>query len=142
MKVEIEKMSVDDLQSIDLNKFDDFWNENMLREELSSPSSFYIIAKLQDNIVGFAGINLILDEAHLANIVVKKEMRGKKIGSKLLESLLEKARKVATSIILEVSTENVVALHLYKKYGFHQVGKRKKYYNHQFDANIMIKELK
>lgn len=140
MKIEIEKMTLAHLALIDLHQFDDFWNENMLKEELSSPSSFYIIAKLEDNIVGFAGINLVLDEAHLANIVVKKEMRRRKIGSRLLESLLKTAQDLAKSITLEVNANNPIAIHLYEKYGFAKVGRRTKYYEHLYDAIIMTKD--
>ena len=75
MNIKIEEMSEKDITEFDLNEFDDFWNINILKDELKLPSSFYIILKCYDNIVGFAGINFILDEAHIANIAVKKDMR-------------------------------------------------------------------
>ncbi len=88
---------------------------------------------------GFAGINLILDEAHIANIAVKKDFRLNGIGTKLLEALIDFSRKHASSITLEVNTENTIAIHLYEKYGFESLGKRNKYYNNKFDAYIMTK---
>ena len=60
-------------------------------------------------------------------------------GSKLLEYLIDKAKLSSTSITLEVNVQNTPAIHLYEKYGFETIGKRKKYYNNQFDAFIMTK---
>lgn len=137
MDIKIEKMLEKHIESININDFDDFWNINILKSELSSPTSYYIIAKIKNDIVGFAGINIVLDESHIANIAVKKNMRLLGIGSLLLETLISKSKEVTTSITLEVNEKNFPAVHLYKKYGFETLGKRKKYYNNQFDAYIM-----
>ena len=139
MNISIEQMSQIHLSQIDLKEFDDFWNINMLKQELSLENSFYIIAKCDNVIVGFAGINIIVDEAHLANIVVRKDKRNLKIGSLLLEALINKAKESAFLITLEVNVKNLAAIHLYEKYGFKTLGRRKKYYNNQFDAFIMTK---
>ena len=76
MEVQIEKLKEKHLEDLDLSRFDDFWNMNILKQDLKSPSSIYILAKFENEIVGFAGINLILDEAHIANIAVRKDKRG------------------------------------------------------------------
>ena len=141
MNIEIEHMKLEHVNKINLDEFDDFWNINILKQELSTKTSIYIIAKHKDIIIGFAGINVILDEAHLANIVVKKNMRNQKIGSKLLENIIDIAKKSCTLITLEVNVENLNAIHLYEKYNFVNLGKRPKYYNNQFDAYIMTKYL-
>lgn len=124
--MEIKKMSIVDLDKINLDEFDDFWNENILRNELESNNSYYIIAKLGNEIVGFAGLNFVLDEAHIANIVVKKSNRNEKIGSTLLTELIKKAKTTSSLITLEVSEENPVAIHLYQKYGFETVREKEK----------------
>ena len=132
-------MTINDLDNLNLDDFDDFWNMNILRSELSNENSYYIIAKSEKDILGFAGLNFILDEAHIANIVVKKDKRRLKIGSKLLEALIKKASTTSSLITLEVNEKNIPAISLYKKYGFETLGFRKKYYNNQFDAYIMTK---
>lgn len=139
MDIKIEKMLEEDLDLIDIAKFDDFWNMNILKEELMSDSSIYIISKSEDEISGFAGINLILDEAHIANIAVRKDMRGIGIGSKLLQELINIAKNKTKLITLEVSEKNPIAISLYKKYGFETLGKRKNYYFNKYDAYIMTK---
>ena len=126
MEVKIEKMLEEHLALINLEDFDDFWNMNILKSDLLSPNSYYIIAKYKDNIVGFAGVNFILDESHIANIAVKKDKRNLKIGSKLLENIILKSKENTSLITLEVNEKNIPAIHLYKKYEFKIVRKKKK----------------
>ena len=137
--MEICKMTIKDLDYINLENFDDFWTYNILKKEILSDSSYYIIAKDGNNIIGFAGINFILDESHIANIVTKKDKRNLGIGSRLLENLIAKANETSSLITLEVNVNNKSAIHLYQKYGFDILGIRKKYYHNQDDAYIMTK---
>lgn len=139
MEVQIEQMLEENLNLIKMQDFDDFWNMNILSNDFYLKSSYYIVAKYKDEILGFAGLNFILDEAHIANIAVRKDKRGLKIGSKLLENLILKAKENAKLITLEVNEVNASAINLYKKYGFEVLGKRKKYYDNKFDAYIMTK---
>ncbi len=147
MNIKIEEMKLEHLDKIKERlsiDFDEFWNANVLKSELENPASTYIVA-IDDNniIVGYAGIWQPIDEAHITNIVTRKENRRKKIGTKMLEKLIEiaKQRKLK-SITLEVNVNNIPAIHLYKKYQFKQEGIRKKYYNNCDDALIMTYNLK
>lgn len=117
-------------------EFDDFWKPQNLKSELQNVSSKYIVAKENGEIVGFAGIWYSVDDAHITNIVVRKSYRSKGIGSLLLEKLIELA-KPKTSLTLEVNTKNEIAQKLYLKYGFKNLGIRKKYYDGIEDAYIM-----
>lgn len=117
-------------------EFDDFWKPQNLKSELQNVSSKYIVAKENGEIVGFAGIWYSVDDAHITNIVVRKNYRNKGIGSLLLEKLIELA-KPKTSLTLEVNTKNEIAQKLYLKYGFKNLGIRKKYYDGIEDAYIM-----
>ena len=118
MEIKITEMQFDDLINLDISCFDDFWNINILENDFKQETSYYIIAKNENNILGFAGLNFILDEAHIANIAVKKDMRNLKIGSQLLEALIDKAKSNSSLITLEVNSKNSIAIHLYKKYNF------------------------
>lgn len=123
--------------------FDNFWNYDTLKDELNSEFSKYIVAKTQDNnIVGFCGIKIILDEAELMNIVVKKDFRGRKISSYMLSEIIRYCKNHEIKAInLEVNIKNTIAINLYKKYNFKEVGLRKKYYNGIDDAILMTLEL-
>ena len=108
---------------------------------IASISSNFIF-KDKDEIIGFAGITIILDIAELNNIVIKKSFRGNGFSSLLLEELINYSKQNKCSKInLEVSKNNTIALNLYKKFGFTEVGVRKKYYN-GIDALLMLKEIR
>lgn len=144
MDIKILEMTLSDLNNIKdilITEFDDFWNETILKEELDNSSSKYIVAKSKNEIVGFAGLKIIFDEADIMNIVTKKSYRNQGIGSLLLENLIILSNKLnLNSINLEVNEENTEAIHLYKKFGFRELGSRKNYYKNK-DAIIMKKEL-
>ena len=132
---------IDSLKGILSIDFDDFWTFDVLKSEILSNNSKYIVIKNDSEILGFAGIKIILDEADIMNIVVKKAYRNKKIGSLLLDSLVKLSKKLSIkSITLEVNEKNLVAFHLYEKFGFKKVGIRKNYYNNE-NAIIMTKTL-
>ena len=142
MNIKIDRMNLDDLKSIkDILslEFDDFWNYNILKDELESKNSKYIVVKdikSNDEIVGFAGIKIFIDEADIMNIVVKKGYRNKGIGSLLLENLLLLCNKSnLKSLSLEVNEKNIPAINLYKKFGFKNISIRKNYYK---DENGII----
>ena len=139
-----KKMDIQDLEEIKdvlLSDFDNFWSYEVLREELLSDSSLYIVAKKQNEIIGFAGIKIIIDEADIMNIVVKKSYRNNGIGSLLLENLILISNKKNLNFInLEVDCKNTIAINLYKKFGFEEISLRKNYYKNN-DAMIMKKKL-
>ena len=145
MNLEIYNMTDYDLSLIKdilIDDFDDFWTYDVLQEELNNPNSEYFVAKLENNILGFAGIWKAVDDVHITDIVVKKSNRQTGIGSKLLEKLIQTAKSQNfNSITLEVNEHNQPAINLYLEYGFKNVGFRKKYYNNKDNAIIMTKEL-
>lgn len=141
----ISNMEIQDLNLIANNletDFDDFWNYNVFKEELTNGNSKYLVAKIDNEIVGFAGIIPVLDEADISNIVVNKNYRNQKIGSLLLEALFDLAISLKIQKInLEVRKSNVPAIKLYEKYGFEVCGVRKNYYSNIEDAILMKKVL-
>ena len=144
-KIKILPMSDSDIDAITPNfetEFDKFWNINTLKNDFANPNSTYIIAKLDDEIVGFAGFLKICDEANIMNIVTKVDKRLLGIGSKLMQALIDEAKKQnLTSITLEVNDKNFQAIKLYEKFGFKRIGLRKKYYNNTDDAILMVLEI-
>ena len=141
--MEIFTMTLEDLEQMKdtlYSDFDNFWSYNVLKQELENKNTTYIVAKENDEVVGFAGLSTCLDEATLNNIVVKKSHRNRGIGGELLEALIELCSELRMkAFTLEVDTENEPAIHLYEKFGFKNLGIRKKYYNNTRDAFIMTK---
>lgn len=139
--MKIEYMTLEDVDSIKnilKNEFDDFWSENILKSEIINENTKYIVAKIDDEIVGFAGVLFSPDVCEIMNIVVKKNKRRQGIGKELLSKLIEIAKKNNFEILtLEVNDKNISAKTLYESFGFENVGLRKKYYNNIDDAIIM-----
>lgn len=142
--IKIEVMTLDDLESIKdilASDFDKFWNYNVFKSELQSENSKYLVAKLNTEIIGFAGIKIILDEADVMNIVIKKIYRNQGVGTLLLNEIINLCKKQnLNSVSLEVNETNSSAIHLYENFGFKKVGDRKKYYNGS-NAILMKKNL-
>ena len=140
----VEKFTQKDLNEIKntlKSDFDDFWSYNILENELKNESSIYICGKYKSEIIGFAGISIVLDTAELNNIVIKKAERGNGYSSLLLKELIDIAiQKNCKFFNLEVASNNEIAINLYKKFAFKQVGIRPNYYNGA-DALLLTLEL-
>lgn len=146
MNIDITTMTFEDINLIEPNfseQFDKFWSIDILKNDFENENSKYIVAKIDNKIVGFAGIKIIFDEADIMNIAVRINKRNLGIGSILLEKLIELSMvSNCTSITLEVNENNLPAIHLYEKYNFENIGLRKKYYNNIDNAIIMRKIIK
>ena len=84
-------MTLSDLDEITDTFEKDFpcsWKVSTLKSELNNLSSQYILIRSASEIIGFAGVWLSVDDAHITNIVVKNSYRNKGIGSLLLEKLI------------------------------------------------------
>ena len=144
MNLNFSNMNISDLDEIKdilVSNFDDFWTYSILKDELNCSSSHYIVAKLNNEIVGFCGIKVVLDSADIMNIVVKKDFRNLGIGTALLNEIITLCLSLnLSSITLEVRKDNEYAISLYKNFGFETLGVRKKYYN-GIDGFIMEKKI-
>ena len=84
----------------------------------------------KDKIIGFLLYSLIYDRIEIEQFEVTTKERRKGIGNKLLNYLVEKYQdNNIKNITLEVKEDNIVAINLYKKYGFKKVSTREKYYD-------------
>lgn len=141
MNLEIYNMTISDLIFISeslSDEFDDFWTYGTFMSELENPNSTYIIAKIDNEIVGFAGIWKAYDDIHITNIVTRKDKRNLGIGTQMLEKLIQLAKETNyKSVTLEVNENNISAINLYQKFNFSKIGIRKKYYNNKDNAIIM-----
>lgn len=117
------------------------WSLDSFEFELgTNPVAYYFIVEYGGEIIAYAGIHVILEEAYITNIAVLPAYRQKGIGTKLLSYIIKHASKLgATYITLEVRTSNVAAISLYKRFGFHTVNIRKNYYQDiGEDAYLML----
>ncbi|MDW8320039.1 MAG: ribosomal protein S18-alanine N-acetyltransferase [Armatimonadota bacterium] len=128
----IEPMQAEDVPPImDIERmcFRTPWHENAFYNELYHRSACYLAAKVNGRVVGYAGMWVIMDEAHITTLAVHPHYRRQHIGERLLLALLEYAiARRARHATLEVRENNVAAQRLYSKYGFYTVAIRKGYY--------------
>lgn len=117
------------------------WSRGAFASELKrGQKSYFVVARINGVLVGFAGWRQEGDEAHVANIAVHPKMRGRKIGELLLRTILEEAvRRGLNTSLLEVRKSNIIAQNLYRKYGYKVVTIRRAYYQFPLEDAVIMK---
>lgn len=141
---EIVKMSsehIAEVAKIEKECFFSPWSEKALSEELTNDVSHFFVCLDENKVVGYAGVHIMSGECYIDNIAVSASHRRQKIGSLLIEKLINTAKNEGGEFIsLEVRQSNKPAICLYEKFGFVFVGVRKNFYDFPTeDAIIMTK---
>ena len=143
LAIVVDRMTVDDLgavQEIEGESFTTPWPPHAYRSELETNRlAHYIVARYDDQLVGFAGMWLMVDEAHITTFAVRKTWRRQGVGERLLLALLDLAQaRGAHEATLEVRPSNHPARRLYEKYGFALVGVRRRYYSDDNEDALIL----
>jgi ribosomal-protein-alanine N-acetyltransferase len=106
------------------------WSPNLFIAEMAEPHNrSYLVARIDREIVGYAGLICYGDEAHVTNIAVDPMLQGRGIAHRLLHDEIRAAMAMGgTAVSLEVRVTNWRAQRLYSRFGFHPVGIRRNYY--------------
>lgn len=131
---------IDSVLLVEQQSFSQPWSRRAFEAEMEDNSlARYLVLEDAEKIIGYAGLWLILDEAHITNIAVLPAYQGQGLGERLMTSLINCAKNQgATSMTLEVRVSNAVARSLYTKLGFEIRGRRRQYYSEtKEDALIM-----
>ncbi|MGX1902666.1 ribosomal protein S18-alanine N-acetyltransferase [Thermolongibacillus altinsuensis] len=143
MEVSFRFMNVDDIDDvvrIEQASFTVPWSREAFYHELTNNRyAKYIVMEHLGNIIGYCGMWVVLDEAHITNVAVLPQFRGMKLGEALMRKAMGTAKELgAKTMTLEVRVSNEVARSLYRKLGFLNGGIRKQYYpDNQEDALVM-----
>lgn len=118
------------------------WSEAMLEEELYNDTASFIVAEGEDGqVLGYAGLHVILDEGYIDNVAVRPDCRRQGIADRLLDVFCRFGQERLFFLTLEVRPSNEAAVTLYKKNGFQEVGRRRDYYeNPKEDALLLTRE--
>jgi ribosomal-protein-alanine N-acetyltransferase len=117
---------------------EDAWSRQNFLAVLANDISKLFVYEKDKEIIGYAVVTVIFDEAHLDNLAVSLENRKKGIGKQLVSYILRYLKDIEIhKITLEVRKSNTAAINLYKSLGFAIEGVRKNYYKNQEDAYIM-----
>ncbi|WP_418968749.1 ribosomal protein S18-alanine N-acetyltransferase [Alloscardovia omnicolens] len=135
-----EKLNLSDLDSLDIARIAQLeaqlfgvgaWSAGMVVQELEAPGRTYFVARCRDDntIIAYAGLWFDGDDAQIMTIGVDQQFQGRHIATQLMRMIQEEAKQLgATRVLLEVATDNDIALSLYRSAGFEQLGLRKRYY--------------
>ncbi len=116
------------------------WTRGNFSDSLSSGYSAWVLM-LDEHIIGYALMMLVLDEAHLLNLSVSKAYQKRGLGRTLLEYMVSIAKNnQMANMFLEVRPSNISAIALYENMGFNEMAIRRGYYpsaNGREDAVLM-----
>lgn len=136
----MEMKDIDQILLIERLSFTIPWSREAFYNELThNQYAHYLVMEEEEVIIGYCGLWIVLDEAHVTNIALLPDYRGKGLGTGLLRKAMIEAKELgALTMTLEVRVSNHVAQSLYRKLGFKNGGIRKNYYSdNQEDALVM-----
>ncbi|MDX9975041.1 MAG: ribosomal protein S18-alanine N-acetyltransferase [FCB group bacterium] len=130
------------IMAIEVEAYPEPWTLRMFQDEIRMARSYFYVGFLGEELAVYGGFWLVVDEAHITSVAVKDVYRGRGLGRKLMDHLLDEAEIIgATRATLEVRVSNQVARSLYVSLGFRPVGIRKGYYpKNNEDAVVMLKD--
>ena len=119
------------------------WNLNQFKYELEENEfSYMYVLENEGVIIGYYGFWVMFDEVDITKVSVRKEFQGMHLSDILMADCFNRVNNLGcVKINLEVRTDNVKAINLYKKHGFNDVCVRKDYYGKNEDALILSKEV-
>ena len=140
----MEEKHIKDIAEIERECFSAPWSEKSLSEELGNDNSHFLVAILNDEAVGYIGIQSICSECYITNVAVREKYRQQKIATQLIDRAFRDAiLRNDEFITLEVRKSNRAAISLYSKFGFKIDGERKDFYSSpKEDAHIMTLRLR
>ncbi|PLR76511.1 ribosomal-protein-alanine N-acetyltransferase [Bacillus sp. V3-13] len=136
----MKEEDIDQVLIIEHESFATPWSRDAFMNEITTNQfAVYIVLEDGNQIVGYCGAWIVVDEAHITNIALLPGYRGKKLGEALMQKMISVAKELgARTATLEVRVSNYVAQSLYRKLGFQDGAIRKNYYtDNQEDALVM-----
>jgi ribosomal-protein-alanine N-acetyltransferase len=143
MKLTIRKMTLEDIPAVidlDQKSFSLPWPERSFRFEVTdNPASHCWVAELDGKVVGMIVVWLLVDEAHVATLATHPDFRRQGVAKRLLShGLLHLIEEGAQSSFLEVRESNLAAREMYRKFGYEEAGRRRRYYRDNDEDAILM----
>lgn len=140
--VDIEPMTarhIDVVRAIDARCYSSPWGVATWRNELSESTRIHVVARRGEEIIGHAGLLVVLDEIHVTTVAVHPDHQGEGFATRMVIHLLEHARKLGgATATLEVRSQARRTQRLYARFGFQPAGVRRNYYSAPVDDAIIM----
>jgi [ribosomal protein S18]-alanine N-acetyltransferase len=131
---------LDRVLEIERSSFTMPWTEATFRGLLRRRDAHLFVAEASSEVLGYAVVWVVVDQAELGDIAVAADWRGRGLGRLLLDTVLERARREGVrQLFLEVRPSNEGALRLYQRYGFEEVGRRRNYYSDPREDALVLR---
>ena len=139
----VREMEIDDLpQVMEIERgifTTEAWTEEGFFTFLIRKDTLFLVAEEKQEILGYCGILMVLDEGDITNVAVKTSRRKEGIGTFLMRSLMLLAKELGISTVhLEVREGNTEAVRLYERLGFQKDGIRKDYYTEPVENAVLM----
>lgn len=138
MKIIIENMKaqhINEVENIEKICFAHAWTRADLEAQLTLDTSHFVVATVDEKVVGYMGLQVFCGEGYVTNIAVLPEYRRQGIAKMLIEKQLQNEMSFIT---LEVRESNLPAIKLYESCGFENVGIRPKFYSNPTENAIIM----
>ena len=135
------KEDLDGVLAIEEASFNNPTTREWYEGELKRPEVcfIYVLRTEGHPVAGFCAFWLVAEQAHINNLAVLPELRGRGLGTELLRAITDEARGLGASLLtLEVRESNVPARRLYERAGFYQDGVRKNYYTNPIEDALIL----
>ena len=136
---------LDGVLEIESESFNNPTTREWYERELERPEVcfIYVLRTPAGRVAGFCAFWRVADQAHINNLAVRLELRGRGLGSQILEAIIVEAKRLgAGSLTLEVRRSNIAAQRLYQRADFHEAGVRKNYYTQPVeDALVLLRKI-
>lgn len=115
------------------------WSKHSLAGELRNKVAHYVVMEQDGEVIGYCGLWVLFEEAHITNIAIHPDHRGSGYGKQLLLAAMEHAESFGAEMMtLEVRETNTVAQNMYAKFDFVQQGFRKRYYTDTGEGALLL----
>lgn len=142
-EIVIREMTLDDVNQVlevERNSFQTPWTTDIFYTEIvDNDHAYYFVIEVNEKIVGYVGVWIVVDDAQITNIAILPEYRGMKLGEKLFGFVMHLLQSLNVSrLSLEVRVSNIPAQKLYRKFGLVPGGIRKNYYTDSGEDAIVM----
>jgi len=138
-----EAKDVETIEQLEQSCFSQPWSyESIYQDIVENDRAVYVVAETEGQVIGYAGLWIIVDEGHITNVAVSPDYRRNSVGNTIVTALLQVTEDMGVKRhTLEVRKSNTAAINLYEKQGFVEAGERKGYYeDNGEDALIMWRD--